>query len=78
MVVNIFLASSMLMFVISVAGVLIFAGLVAYYTQSIKLQYAENMGEEAETVTAVFGALSLYIAFINLFQFLLMFLGQRE
>jgi hypothetical protein len=78
MVVNIFLASTMMTFVISAAGVLIFAGLVAYYTQAIKLQYSENMGEEAETVTAVFGALSLYIAFINLFQFLLMFLGQRE
>jgi FtsH-binding integral membrane protein len=78
MVVNIFLGSSMMQFVISAAGVLIFAGLVAYYTQAIKLQYAENMGREAETITAVFGALSLYIAFINLFQFLLMFLGQRE
>jgi hypothetical protein len=78
MVVNIFLGSTMMQFIISAAGVLIFAGLVAYYTQAIKLQYAENMGQEAETITAVFGALSLYIAFINLFQFLLMFLGQRE
>jgi len=78
MVVNIFLGSSMLHFVISAAGVLIFAGLIAYYTQEIKLTYAESMTSDQETVTAVFGALSLYIAFINLFQFLLMFLGQRE
>ena len=77
-VVNIFLASSMLQFVISAAGVLIFAGLVAYYTQEIKQSYAESMTHDEQTVTAVFGALSLYIAFINLFQFLLFFLGQRE
>ncbi len=78
MVVNMFLASPMMQFVISAAGVLIFAGLIAFYTQTIKEQYVENMGRDAETVTAVFGALSLYIAFLNLFQFLLMFLGNRE
>ena len=78
MVVNIFLASDMLQFIISVAGVLIFAGLVAFDTQRIKNTYSDNMGHDAETVTAVFGALSLYINFINLFQFLMMFLGQRE
>ncbi|MCB9946962.1 MAG: Bax inhibitor-1/YccA family protein [Rhodospirillaceae bacterium] len=78
MVVNMFLASPMMQFVISAVGVLIFAGLIAVYTQAIKEQYVENMGRDAETVTAVYGALSLYIAFLNLFQFLLMFLGNRE
>ena len=78
MVINLFLGSAMLQFVISAVGVLVFAGLVAYYTQEIRNQYVANMGRDAETVTAVFGALSLYIAFLNLFQFLLMFLGNRE
>ncbi len=77
-VVNIFLASSMLQFVIACAGVLIFAGLTAFYTQEIKNAYAETASHDEQTVTAVWGALSLYIAFVNLFQFLLMFLGQRE
>ncbi len=78
MVVNIFVASSMMMFVISAAGVLIFAGLTAYYTQEIKLQYSANSDGETQTKGAIMGAISLYLAFINLFQFLMMFLGQRE
>jgi FtsH-binding integral membrane protein len=78
MVVNIFLASAMMQFVISAAGVLIFAGLTAYDTQRIKEQYSATMGRDAETITAVWGALNLYITFLNLFQFLLMFLGNRE
>ncbi len=78
MIVNIFLASPMMMFVISAAGVLIFAGLIAYDTQRIKLMYYEGMGAEHETKTAVWAALALYINFINLMQFLLMFLGNRE
>ncbi len=77
-VVNIFLASPMMQFVIAAAGVLIFSGLTSYYTQQIKLSYSEAMSRDEQTVTAVFGALSLYIAFINLLQFLLMFLGNRE
>ncbi|WP_366653892.1 Bax inhibitor-1/YccA family protein [Fodinicurvata sp. EGI_FJ10296] len=78
MVVNIFVASSMLMFVISAAGVLIFAGLTAYYTQEIKLQYSADADSETQTKGAIMGAITLYLAFINLFQFLMMFLGQRE
>lgn len=78
MVVNIFVASDMLQFVISAAGVLIFSGLIAYDTQAIKETYQEGMGSEAETKSAVMGALMLYISFLNLFQFLLMFLGNRE
>ena len=78
MIVNIFLASAMMTFVISAAGVLIFAGLIAYDTQRLKVAYVEGMGHESETKLVVWGALSLYINFINLMQFLLMFLGNRE
>ncbi len=80
-IVNMFFFSSMLQFVISAAGVLIFAGLTAYQTQKLKDQYVNlvgGQGEAVQTVTAVFGALLLYITFINLFQFLMMFLGQRQ
>ena len=77
-IVNIFLASPMMQFIIAAAGVLIFSGLTSYYTQQIKASYSEAMSRDEQTVTAVFGALSLYIAFINLLQFLLMFLGNRE
>ncbi|KTS24355.1 Bax inhibitor-1/YccA family protein, partial [Methylobacterium indicum] len=76
--VNIFLASSALQFAISLIGVVIFTGLTAYDTQSIKEQYAENWGEEAKSKLAVFGALSLYLNFINLFQMLLSLTGERE
>ena len=76
--VNLFLASPMMQFVIAAAGVLIFSGLTSFYTQQIKLSYSEAMNRDEQTVTAVFGALSLYIAFINLLQFLLYFLGNRE
>lgn len=77
-VVNIFLGSEGLQFVISAAGVLIFSGLIAYDTQAIKEMYVDGMGQEVETKTAVMGALTLYISFLNLFQFLLYFLGNRE
>ncbi|MEM1399735.1 MAG: Bax inhibitor-1/YccA family protein [Pseudomonadota bacterium] len=76
--INLFFPSAMMTFVISVAGVLIFAGLIAYDTQRLKNEYVAGMGHEAETKVAVWGALSLYINFINLMQFLLMFLGNRE
>ena len=76
--VNIFLGSTMLQFVISVIGVIVFTGLTAYDTQSIKEQYAENYDAESSQKMAVFGALSLYLNFINLFQILLSFTGQRE
>lgn len=77
-VVNIFLASSMLQFVISAAGVLIFAGLTAWDTQKIKEMYWAADGEDVAAKKAVLGALTLYLDFINLFMFLLQFLGVRR
>jgi len=78
-VVNIFLASSALNFAISAIGVLIFAGLTAYDTQRIKGMYDYVAGNEAMMGrTALMGALSLYLDFINMFMFLLSFMGNRE
>ncbi|MDH5797678.1 MAG: Bax inhibitor-1/YccA family protein [Paracoccaceae bacterium] len=80
-VVNIFLASSAVHFAISAIGVLIFAGLTAYDTQKIKTDYiahAHAMDEEWLGKSAIMGALNLYLDFINLFMFLLQFLGNRE
>jgi uncharacterized protein len=74
-VVNIFMMSSMLQWVVSVAGVAIFTGLTAFDTQRIKQNYAESWGSEANDKMAVFGALSLYLNFINAFQFLLSLTG---
>jgi len=65
-------------FIISVAGVLIFSGLIAYDTQRIKEQYAESYGTDVSEKIAIFGALSLYLDFVNLFQFLMSILGQRR
>jgi uncharacterized protein len=76
--VNLFLASGTLQFVVSVIGIVVFTGLTAWDTQSIKQQYAEHHDHEARQKLAVFGALSLYLNFINLFQLLLNFTGQRE
>ncbi|MEP5975662.1 MAG: Bax inhibitor-1/YccA family protein [Nitratireductor sp.] len=78
MVVNIFLGSSALQFAISVIGVLIFAGLTAYDTQQIKEMYYEGDGAEVAGRKSIMGALRLYLDFINLFMFLLQFLGNRE
>ena len=78
MIVNIFLGSSALQFAISVIGVGVFAGLTAYDTQKIKEMYYAEAGHEAIGKMAVMGALSLYLDFVNMFQFLLMFLGNRE
>lgn len=80
-IVNLFLASGALAFAISVIGVLIFAGLTAYDTQSIKTEYLEHAahGDEAWLgKSAIMGALRLYMDFINMFMFLLQFLGNRE
>ncbi|WP_275785782.1 Bax inhibitor-1/YccA family protein [Pararhizobium gei] len=77
-VVNIFLGSSALDFAISVIGVLIFAGLTAYDTQKIKEMYFEGDGAEMAGRKAIMGALTLYLDFINLFLFMLRFLGNRE
>ena len=78
MVVNIFLASSALHFAISVLGVLIFAGLTAYDTQRIKLSYYAADGAAVAEKKAIYGALSLYLDFILMFQFLLALFGNRE
>ncbi len=76
--VNLFMASSALDFAISVIGVLIFAGLTAYETQSIKESYHESHSSEATGRLAIMGALRLYLDFINLFLFMLRFLGNRN
>ncbi|GIU67686.1 Bax inhibitor-1/YccA family protein [Candidatus Phycosocius spiralis] len=78
-IVNIFLQSSMMHFVISGLGVLIFSGLIAFDTQRLKFDYYQLSGNDtALSVATSMGALSLYLNFINLFQFLLSFLGNRE
>ena len=77
-IVNIFLGSSALQFAVSVIGIVVFVGLTAYDTQNIKEQYAENFDQESQQKIAVFGALSLYLNFVNIFQLLLTFTGQRE
>ncbi|QDY69145.1 Bax inhibitor-1 family protein [Qingshengfaniella alkalisoli] len=80
-IINIFVASSALAFAISVIGVLIFAGLTAYDTQNIKntyIQMAQAGDQEWLGKAAIMGALSLYLDFINMFMFLLQFLGNRE
>ena len=78
-VVNMFLHSSGMSFIISVLGVFIFAGLIAYDTQRLKMQYYQLGGDQAAMGVATnYGALSLYINFINLFQFLLQIFGQRR
>ncbi len=76
--VNIFLASPMLHFVMSAAGVLIFAGLTAYDTQRIKWEYSAVAGTEYESRAAISGALSLYLDFINMFLFLLRLFGSSR
>ena len=81
MVVNIFLQSEAMMFAISIIGVLIFAGLTAYDTQKIKndyIQHAQSADREWLAKSAIMGALNLYLDFINLFMFLLSFMGNRE
>jgi len=78
MVVNIFLKSSGLDFAISVIGVLIFAGLTAWDTQRIKEMYSAYDDGTIAGRKAVMGALTLYLDFINLFLFLLRFMGDRR
>lgn len=78
-VVNIFLRSSALAFVVDIVGVLIFSGLIAWDTQRLKLSYADLAAKGTPLeVAANYGALSLFINFINLFQFLLLLTGQRQ
>ena len=78
-VVNLFIQSSMLSFAISAIGVLVFAGLVAFDTQRLKNMYYQLGGNErAMSVATTYGALSLYINFINLFQFILSLMSPRN
>ena len=79
--VNLFLQSDALMFAISAIGVLVFAGLTAYDTQNIKttyLQHAQAGDSDWLGKAAIMGALQLYLDFINMFMFLLQFMGNRD
>jgi len=76
-IVNMFLQSSMMNFIISVLGVLIFTGLTAWETQRLKLVYREGAGE-SNSKMAIMGALGLYLNFINLFMMLLNLMGNRR
>lgn len=80
-VVNIFIGSAAIAFAVSALGVLIFAGLTAYDTQKIKTTYI-MMAESGQTEwlgkAAIMGALNLYLDFLNMFMFLLQFMGNRE
>ncbi len=78
MIVNLFVASSALTLGISIVGVLLFAGLTAYDTQKIKSMYAHVAGTDMMGKVVIMGALNLYLDFINMFTFLLSFMGNRE
>jgi uncharacterized protein len=77
-VVNLFLHSAGLQFAISIIGVLVFTGLTAWDTQSIKEMYWEGDGTAVAGKKAIMGALRLYLDFINLFMILMQFMGQRR
>jgi FtsH-binding integral membrane protein len=78
MLINMFMRSSAMGLAISAIGVLLFAGLTAYDTQRIKSMYAYVAGSEMQGKVVIMGALSLYLDFINMFQFLLSFMGDRR
>lgn len=78
MLINLFLQSSAMMLAISAIGVLLFAGLTAYDTQRIKSMYGYVAGSEMMGKIVIMGALSLYLDFINMFMFLLSFMGNRR
>lgn len=78
MLINLWLQSSAMALAISAIGVLLFAGLTAYDTQRIKSMYYYVQDSEMLGKTAILGALSLYLDFINMFQFLLSFMGDRR
>jgi FtsH-binding integral membrane protein len=78
MLINLFLQSPAMMLAISAIGVLLFAGLTAYDTQRIKSMYAYVAGSDMMGKAVIMGALSLYLDFINMFMFLLQFMGQRR
>lgn len=78
MLLNLWLQSPALMYAVSFIGVLIFAGLTAYDTQRLKREYAYLRGTEFAGKAVILGALSLYLDFINMFQFLLSFMGSQD
>ena len=81
MVINIFIGSDQLTFIISIGGVAVFSGLTAYHVQRLKTefyQYAAEGGPEVAGKLSILGALSLYLAFINLFLSILRLLGRRN
>ena len=78
MVINIFLRSPAMQLAISAIGVLLFAGLTAYDTQKIKSMYAYVAGTDMMGKVVIMGALNLYLDFINMFTFLLSFMGDRR
>lgn len=77
-IVNIFLGSSMLQMVLSVVGVVVFAGLTAWDTQRLKSEFVHYGRSEAADKLAIMGALSLYLNLINMFQLLLGLMGEKE
>ena len=77
-IVNLFMQSTAMQFAISCLGVLIFAGLTAYDTQKIKEMYFEGHGTEMADKLSIYGALTLYMDFLGMFQMLLSLLGDRE
>tara|TARA_B100000989_G_scaffold291762_1_gene266684 strand:+ start:1677 stop:2420 length:744 start_codon:yes stop_codon:yes gene_type:complete len=77
-IVNLFMASTQLEFMISIAGVLIFAGLTAWDTQRIKSMYMAGDNADVAAKKSIFGALTLYLDFINMFLFILRLFGNRE
>ena len=78
MLVNLFLQSSAMQLAISAIGVLLFAGLTAYDTQRIKSLYDQVAGTDMAGKAVIMGALSLYLDFVNMFMFLLQFMGDRR
>jgi FtsH-binding integral membrane protein len=78
MLINLFLQSTAMHFAISAIGVLLFAGLTAYDTQKIKSMYAYVAGTDMMGKVVIMGALNLYLDFVNMFTFLLSFMGNRE
>ncbi len=76
--INLFMRSDAMSFVISVAGVLIFAGLTAYDTQKIKSMYVHVAGTDMEGKVVIMGALNLYLDFINMFLFILRLFGSSR
>ena len=78
MLINMFMRSSAMALAISAIGVLLFAGLTAYDTQRIKSMYFLVAGSDMHGKVVIMGALSLYLDFINMFQFLLSFMGNRR